>query len=74
MPYEYKWSFWMFGVRYKIKIIFISKDKRVVDVKNGTPISFNPKTWKIYEPKHDCKYVLETPLNIKVKVGSKVKW
>jgi uncharacterized membrane protein (UPF0127 family) len=74
MPYEKKWSFWMFGVRYPLKFIFINKTKRVVDIKEGKPISFNLKTWKTYKPKAACKYVLETPFKIKIKVGNKLKW
>jgi uncharacterized membrane protein (UPF0127 family) len=74
MPYEKKWSFWMFAVRYPLKFIFLNKSKRVVDIKKGRPISFDFKSWKIYRPKVDCKYVLETPFKIKVKVGDKFKW
>ena len=47
MPYESKWSMWMFAVRYPIKIIFIDKDRRVIDIKNGEPITTDPKTWKV---------------------------
>jgi uncharacterized membrane protein (UPF0127 family) len=74
MPYEKKWSFWMFGVRHPLKFIFINKSKRVADIKEGKPISFNLKTWKTYKPKAACKYVLETPFKIKIKVGDKLKW
>jgi len=74
MPYEDKWAFWMFLVRYPIKIIFIDKNKRVVDVKFAEPITLNPKTWKIYSPKKKCKYVLETPFNLEVKIGEKLYW
>ncbi len=74
MPYDSKWSFWMFLVRYPIKIIFIDSKKRVVDVKLAVPITLNPKTWKIYRPKVPCRYVLETSLNISVKIGEYIRW
>ena len=74
MPYESKWSFWMFLVRYPIKIIFIDSKKRVVDIKNAVPITMNPKTWKAYSPSKKCKYILETPFNLKIKVGDKLEW
>jgi len=72
MPYEHKWTFWMFLVRYPIKIIFINKNKIVVDIKKAQPITLNPKTWKIYKPKKPCKYILETPFNLKIKIGDKI--
>jgi len=74
MPYESKWCFWMFLVRYPIKIIFIDKNKKVVDIKIGKPIALNPKTWRIYVPRKKCKYVLETPFKLKVKIGDKLRW
>jgi len=73
-PYEAKWSFWMFLVRYPIKFVFIDKRKTVVDVKVGKPISLDTSTWKVYKPREACKYVLETPSNLKVKFGEKVRF
>ena len=35
MSYESRWSLWMFAVRYPIKMVFIGKDKRVIDIKKG---------------------------------------
>jgi len=74
MPYESKWSFWMFLVRYPLNIIFIDAKKRIVDIKKAMPITLNPKTWRVYSPSKRCKYVLETPFNLKIKVGDKLKW
>jgi uncharacterized membrane protein (UPF0127 family) len=74
MPYESRWSLWMFAVRYPIKMIFISKDKTVIDIKKGVPITTDPKTWKVYTPKDPCMYILETPFNLKIKVGDKLGW
>ncbi|NIM47132.1 MAG: hypothetical protein GTN40_03170 [Candidatus Aenigmarchaeota archaeon] len=74
LSYEDKWSLWMFAVRYPIKMIFIDKSKIVIDIKEGKPLSFDPKTWRTYKPKKHCKYVLETPFNLKVKIGDKLRW
>jgi len=74
LSYESKWSLWMFGTRYPIKMIFIDKNKNVIDIKEGKPLSFNPKTWRIYKPKKPCKYILETPFNLKIKIGDKLRW
>jgi len=74
LSYEGKWSLWMFGVRYPIKMIYIDKDKTVIDIKEAIPLSFNPKTWRTYKPKNSCKYILETPFNLKIKIGDKIRW
>lgn len=51
---------WMLFMRFSIDLIFIDKNKRVVDIiRNAIPITFDPKTWKIYGPRKRCKYVLE---------------
>jgi uncharacterized membrane protein (UPF0127 family) len=74
MDYEERWSLWMFLVRYNIKMIFIDKDKVVVDVKEGKPITSDPETWKTFVPRKPCKYVLETPFNLKIKIGDRLRW
>ena len=74
MPYESKWSLWMFLVKYPIKMIFIDKNKVVIDIKEGKPLSLNLETWKTYSPKKPCKYVLETPFDLKIKIGDKLNW
>jgi len=74
LPYEAKWSLWMFLVRYPIKMIFIDKRKKVIDIKEAKPLSLNPKTWKAYKPKKPCKYILETPFDLKIKIRDKLSW
>ena len=60
-PFAMKWQFWMFGVSYKIWIAFLDDNKRVVEVLQAIPLTLNPKTWKVYQPKKPCKYILEMP-------------
>jgi uncharacterized membrane protein (UPF0127 family) len=76
MSFADRWTFWMFGVRYPLYIIFLSKEKEVVDVKRADPLSFSPKTWRTYTPKKACKYVLEVPAdsNLKIKAGDVLSW
>jgi len=74
LSFEGRWSLWMFGVRYPIKMIFIDKDKTVIDIKEAIPLSFDPKTWKTYKPRKSCKYILETPFNLKIKIGDRIRW
>jgi len=74
LPYEARWSLWMFLVNYHLKMVFIDKDKIVIDIKEAEPLSLNPKTWKTYLPGKPCKYILETPFDLKIKVGDKLNW
>jgi uncharacterized membrane protein (UPF0127 family) len=74
MPFNDRWSFWMFGVRYPLRMIFIDKNKRVVDFKDAVPLSLNPRTWRTYTPKKTCRYVLEVPFKLKIKIGDRISW
>jgi uncharacterized membrane protein (UPF0127 family) len=57
---ERKHEIWMFGMRFPIDIVFIDKDKRIVDIKHSVrPMGRNPKTWRVYSPPKACRYVLE---------------
>jgi uncharacterized membrane protein (UPF0127 family) len=66
-------SFWMFGVRFPIKMIFINSDFEIVDIHNAEPLTFNPKSWKIYKPKEKCKYILETADDLGLKIEDRVE-
>ena len=74
MDYEYQWPFWMFGVRYALSIVFLDESKEVVDVKRAEPLSLDPRTWRTYTPRKPSKYVFETPLDIKIKIGDRLSW
>jgi uncharacterized protein len=74
MAFESRWSFWMFGVRYPLDIVFIDKDKTVVDVKHADPLSFDPRTWRTYTPSKAAKYVFETPFDMKIRIGDRISW
>lgn len=75
-PFERRWEFWMFGMSYGLRIIFIDGRKRVIEVREAEPLSLNSRTWKVYAPEKPCKYVLEIPANSKYKFeeGDKLKW
>lgn len=63
-PREAKHSIWMPNMKFAIDIVFIGREKRVVDIKCcARPISANPKTWRIFRPKDKALYVLELPAN-----------
>ncbi len=70
---EGKYGIWMLFMRYPLNLIFLDKNKKIVDlIKNVPPLSFNPKTWKSYYPKKKCKYVLELDARKRIKNNSKI--
>lgn len=65
---EGKPGIWMVFIRYPLDLVFLDKNKKIVDyIKNVRPVSFNPKTWKTYYPRKKCKYVLELDARNKIK-------
>lgn len=71
---EAQHGIWMFGMRFPIDIIWVGKDKRVVDiVENATPCWF---FCRVYMPKKKAKYVLEANAGFverqRIDVGSKL--
>jgi uncharacterized membrane protein (UPF0127 family) len=73
-PLAARWSFWMPFMHYPLSIVYLNKDKEVVEVLSAVPMTKNPNTWKIYKPKKACKYVLETPEEHNIKIGDILKW
>ncbi len=73
-PFEYQWSFWMFGMRFPLDILFVDKNRKVVHIeKNAKPLSLDPKTWKTIKPPEKCMHVLEINAgeskNKRIKIG-----
>jgi hypothetical protein len=67
---EGKYGIWMLFMRYPLDLIFLDKNKKVIEIiKNVPPISFNPKTWKTYYPKKKCKYVLELDARKRIRIN-----
>ncbi|MFH1432142.1 MAG: DUF192 domain-containing protein [archaeon] len=66
-PYAGRHGIWMLCMRYSLDLIYIDREKKVTEIKkNIPPITFNPKTWKIYTPKEKAKYVLEVEKGLSV--------
>ena len=68
----YSNSIWMPFVKHKLKLIFLDESFKVADTQNSIPLSFNPKSWKIYSC-FEAKYCLETNKKVNVRKGSKIK-
>ncbi len=67
-------KFWMLGMRFPIRIAFIGKDKRVVEVYHAAPWSLNPLSWKLYYPRSPIRYVLEVEAGVDIMEGDEMHW
>lgn len=70
-------TFWMMNMSFPIDIIWINKEKKVVDItKNAQPCKIICST--TYRPKEKAMYVLEVNANFteqnKIKIGSLVEF
>ena len=74
MPFEGEWTFWMFGVRHPLTIVFIDKNKIVNSVWKALPLSLNPRTWRNYVSEKTCKYVLELSCGVEPKINDHLTW
>jgi len=73
-PFSFKWGFWMPFMNFSLSMIYLNKNKEVIDILHAEPMTANPKTWKIYKPSKACKYVLETPFEHNIKKGDVLSW
>lgn len=68
-----KHSIWMPFMRFPIDIIFIGKDKRIVDIRHSVPpMGKNPFTWRVYTPKEKARYILEVNAGLARKTGMRI--
>lgn len=69
---EGKYPLHMWFVFFPIDVVFLDKEKKIVELKQG----FLPFT--LYAPKKKAKYILELPQGsirkFKIKIGTKVKF
>jgi uncharacterized membrane protein (UPF0127 family) len=68
---------WMFGMRFPIDIIFLDSEKKVIHtVKNARPLGLKWKSWRVYYPPSQAKYVLEinggTQQKNELKLGTQI--
>lgn len=75
-PMESKQSFWMKNVKFPLDIIFLSKDKKIVDIKEN----FEPclqDSCPSYTPSEKAKFVLEINggrvKDLDLKIGDEIK-
>ncbi len=59
---ESKRAFWMKGMKFPLDIIWINRDKEIVDIAGNVP-PCNTRSCPTYAPKNDSLYVLEVNAN-----------
>jgi uncharacterized membrane protein (UPF0127 family) len=64
---------WMLFVRFPIDLIYLDSKKRVVGIfERIRPVTFNPKTWKVYYPVVPSKYIIEVNSGIIRETGTEI--
>jgi uncharacterized membrane protein (UPF0127 family) len=48
----------MLFAKKRLDLLFIDKKFKVIEIQQAVPITFNPKTWKVYE-NMEANYCLE---------------
>lgn len=64
-------SLHMFFVFYPINVVFLDKDKKIVDIKE------NFKPFSLYSTKKQCRYLIELPITIDksyYSINDRVTW
>jgi uncharacterized membrane protein (UPF0127 family) len=62
----------MMLVQEPLHLYFLDREKKVVDVKHAEPWTLNPRTWRVYRPSRDAKYLLETFEELDLEKGDQV--
>ncbi|MBI4167473.1 MAG: DUF192 domain-containing protein [Candidatus Aenigmarchaeota archaeon] len=73
-PFEHQWSFWMFGMKFSLDLLFLDRNRKIVHIeRSAKPLSFSPKTWKTIKSPKKFKYAIEINAgeaeNKRIKVG-----
>ncbi|OYT33969.1 MAG: hypothetical protein B6U87_02730 [Candidatus Aenigmarchaeota archaeon ex4484_52] len=73
LPFCAKHSVYMLFMKFSLDLIFIDKNFKIVDIiENVSPVTLNPKSWKLYIPKKKCKYILEIKSGLAKKLNASI--
>jgi len=62
----------MMLVLESLNLYFLDSDKQVVDTYLAEPWTLNPRTWRLYRPNKDSKYLLESFEDLDLEEGDSV--
>lgn len=67
-------AIWMLFTKYPLDLIFIDRERRIVNIQRAIPLTLDPKTWKIYRCPR-ARWCLELKEGLfKGKVSDKILW
>lgn len=55
-----------------LHLYFLDEEKEVVDVQYAEPWTLDPRTWRIYRPEKDSRYLLESFEELDLEKGDSV--
>lgn len=58
----------------KLFLYFIDENKKIISVQEASPWSWNPKTWKLYSPSQEYKFLLESFEELSLEPGDKLSF
>lgn len=64
----------MMLVRKTLHLYFLDREREVVDVVKAEPWTLNPRTWRVYRPEWDSKFLLESFEDLELEEGDDVEF
>lgn len=64
----------MMLVQERLHLYFLDSEKKVVDVQLAEPWTLDPRTWKVYRPSEDSKFLLESFEDLELEEGDEVEF
>lgn len=64
----------MMLVSEPLNLYFLDSDKKIVDVCSAEPWTLDPRSWRLYRPKQDSKYLLESFEDLGLEEGDTVEF
>lgn len=58
----------------KLYLYFINSEKEIIDSQEAIPWGWNPKTWKLYDPGENYKFLLESFERLDLDEGDKLSF
>lgn len=57
-----------------LQLIFLDREKKVVDVQRAEPWKLDPRTWRLYTPRQESNYLLESAEFLEVEEGDRLEF
>ncbi len=75
---ESKYGIWMYKMNFPIDIIWLDKDKSIIDIKENIPACKSMFNCPVYYPKYKSKYIIELSAgyikNYKIDKNTKIEF